>query len=104
MKAKRYDKATGLSAEGFKVLERIGADPLAEVKAFQKRDRAKRKAGRATSKNRLALFESIFADLIAMGFNDPDQPVDGGDCCEYLGKLFVDIGEAFERDGVKAPE
>ncbi len=35
-----------------------------------------------------------------MGFGT-DQSIDGGDCCEYLGKLFVDVGEALERDGAK---
>ena len=44
------------------------------------------------------LLTSVRDELAEMGFADPDQSVDGGDCCEYLGKLFVDIDEALERD------
>lgn len=44
-----------------------------------------------------ALLESIHDELEGMGFGT-DQDIDGGDCCEYLGKLFVDVGEALKRD------
>jgi len=53
------------------------------------------------SGNCRALLESIHEELEGMGFGT-DQSIDGGDCCEYLGKLFVDTGEALERDGAKA--
>ena len=47
-----------------------------------------------------ALLESVRDELEGMGFGSDDS-IDGGDCCEYLGKLFVDVGEALERDGAK---
>lgn len=47
-----------------------------------------------------ALLESVYDELEGMGFG-ADESIDGGDCCEYLGKLFVDVGEALERDGAK---
>ena len=50
------------------------------------------------SGNCRALLESVHEELEGMGFGT-DQSIDGGDCCEYLGKLFVDVGEALERDG-----
>jgi hypothetical protein len=52
------------------------------------------------SGNCRALLESVHEELEGMGFGT-DQSIDGGDCCEYLGKLFVDVGEALERDGAK---
>ncbi len=54
----------------------------------------------AATDNCQALLESVHEELKNMGF-DSDDPIDGGDCCEYLGKLFVDVGEALERDGAK---
>jgi len=56
--------------------------------------------GAAHSGNCRALLESVHEELEGMGFGT-DQSIDGGDCCEYLGKLFVDVGEALERDGAK---
>jgi hypothetical protein len=52
------------------------------------------------SGNCRALLESVHEELEGMGFGT-DQSIDGGDCCEYLGRLFVDVGEALERDGAK---
>jgi hypothetical protein len=54
----------------------------------------------AATDNCQSLLESVHEELKNMGF-DSDDPIDGGDCCEYLGKLFVDVGEALERDGAK---
>jgi len=52
--------------------------------------------------NRLALFEEIYSDLARMGFGT-DESVDGSDAVEYLGKLFIDMQEAFQRDNVPVP-
>ena len=32
-------------------------------------------------------------EIGGMGFDDPDQAVDGGDAVEYLGKLYDDLGQ-----------
>lgn len=32
-------------------------------------------------------------EIGGMGFDDPDQAVDGGDAVEYLGKLYEDLGQ-----------
>jgi hypothetical protein len=44
------------------------------------------------AKNDLLEFQKQLLDELAgMGFDDPDQAIDGGDAVEYLGKLYQDL-------------
>lgn len=49
--------------------------------------------------NSRALLESVYDELTAMGFGS-DADINGADFVEYGGKLWADIGEALDRDGV----
>ena len=40
--------------------------------------------------------KQLLEELRDMGFDDPDQSIDGGDAVEYLGKLYVDLKEMVE--------
>ena len=55
-----------------------------------------------SNENCRALLESVHEELTNMGFN-ADDSIDGGDFVEYGGKLYVDIGEAIERDMEATP-
>ncbi len=45
----------------------------------------------AECRRRINLVDELIADLKNLGFNDPDQAVNGGDAVEYLCKLYVDL-------------
>lgn len=52
----------------------------------------------ANSKNDLLEFQKQLLDELAgMGFDDPDQAIDGGDAVEYLGKLYQDLLQIVAR-------
>ena len=54
---------------------------------------------------RLRAFQlELHDELAGMGFSDPDQPIDGGDCCEYLGKLYEDLGAALAHPVIPQPD
>lgn len=54
--------------------------------------------------NCAALCAEAFTELEGMGFNNPDQDINGADFVEYGGRLFNDIREALEKDGLREPE
>jgi len=41
--------------------------------------------------------KELHEEIGGMGFDDPDQAVDGGDAVEYLGKLYDDLGQMIEK-------
>ena len=41
--------------------------------------------------SRKELINSLIEDLDNLGFDDPDESVDGGDCVDYLAALYEDL-------------